>query len=74
MRWINPLVWLERLYEWWNTQRRILDVDILWPSCKRASHSLEQAREMFIVHMASDPAYSGMDEEELTAFVHRHLV
>jgi hypothetical protein len=72
------LSWGEKLYRflfgWWDQRSRDLDLHILWPSFKRQAKTLEQARTGFLIHMASDPAYFNMTEDEIRRFVEEKLV
>lgn len=61
----------------WNRTRRRIDLQILWPACKRqARGDLEQARCAFIAHMAIDPAWRDFfaNENELGDWVRTNLV
>jgi hypothetical protein len=53
---------------------REMDLRILWPICKQKAGDLEKAREAFLLHMSIDPAYAGMTENELVAYVEKWLV
>ena len=46
--------WLRE--RWWSIQRGI-DLDALWPACKKQSANLDQARAVFASHAFNDPAW-----------------
>jgi hypothetical protein len=78
------------LAHWWDARRRRIDLQVLWPACKRAAqrdcpegatkeYVLEVARQAFIQHMSFD--YQGAwknaakwTPEELGDFVRKELV
>lgn len=73
------LTWSQRLWKWlffgwWDERRRAIDLQILWPSCKRQAESLDDARAAFVVHMSMDTAYDGMTTDELDDFIYNKLV
>jgi len=41
---------------WWKRQRQI-DIDILWPACKRCAPTLEDAHKIFMVHAVTQPCW-----------------
>lgn len=46
--------WLQRY--WWALQRDV-DLQILWPECKRQAPNIDQAKAAFAVHAFNDPAW-----------------
>lgn len=51
-------------------RRRDLDVMIFWPSCKKTSESVRQARAAFAYHAMNDPAWTvDMTDHEIIEFV-----
>lgn len=48
MKWIR---------DWWWARQRKVDLQILWPACKRVAPTLDQAKHAFMVHAISDPAW-----------------
>jgi hypothetical protein len=50
---------------WWWAHLRRIDLQILWPTCKREAHDLDHARAVFAVHAFNDPAWQALGEEEI---------
>lgn len=46
--------WIRRL--WWKRQRQI-DLEILWPECKRLAPDIDHARAAFACHAMADRAW-----------------
>lgn len=46
--------WL--IERWWSIQRGI-DMQVLWPECKRRAPDIDRARQAFAYHAAVDPAW-----------------
>jgi hypothetical protein len=82
--------WLHRLNQWLQAKlaerHRKIDLEVLWPAVKRDAFKrcpkykldpLETAREAFIAHMASDPAWRAIADnwtaEQLGDFVRANL-
>jgi hypothetical protein len=62
----------------WRRHQRNLDLDILWPICKREAaeyHNphevLDVARAMFAVHAFNDPAWLCLGEDAIVEFIDR---
>jgi hypothetical protein len=49
----------------WRSHQRTIDMQILWPICKRETNDLDHARAIFAVHAFNDPAWLALGEEEL---------
>jgi hypothetical protein len=54
---------------WWWARMRRLDLEILWPVCKREAPDLEHARAAFAVHAFNDPAWLCLGEDGLIAAI-----
>jgi hypothetical protein len=48
------------LINYWCAYQRRLDKEILWPICKRETESLDDARNVFMVHVSIDPAWASL--------------
>lgn len=59
----EPVIWL-LLWVWRAYQRR-LDLEILWPTCKRESPDLDHAKAAFAVHAFNDPAWVSLGQAGL---------
>lgn len=62
------LRWLAAL---WKAQQRAIDARILWPSFREQARTIDDARGAFRMHMALDPAYNMMSEEERNEYLAR---
>jgi hypothetical protein len=53
----------------WDAYRRKLDIQLLWPSCKKRAaevgSDIEVAREAFLLHALMDPAWVRLGEDEI---------
>ena len=56
---------------WWRAWQRRIDLEILWPICKREAPDLDHARAMFAVHAYNDSAWLCLGEEALFAAIDR---
>ena len=54
---------------WWHARQRRIDMDILWPICRREANNLDHAKAAFAVHAYNDPAWMELGEEKLFAFI-----
>lgn len=62
--------WWRRLRRYNRARNRALDVDVLWPQILRNARGLAEAKNMFLVHAQSDPAwYKEMSNKEIADFV-----
>jgi hypothetical protein len=68
---LNPL-------NWWRAYQRRIDLEILWPICKREAQNanyagpagpLDHARAAFAVHAFNDPAWMCLGEEAIVEFI-----
>lgn len=48
---------IRRLQRWWWARQRAVDLNVLWPQCKRLSPTIDHARAAFAVHAYSDAAW-----------------
>jgi hypothetical protein len=56
---------------WWHARQRRIDLDILWPICRREANDLDHAKAAFAVHAYHDPAWLELGEDDLFAFIDR---
>jgi hypothetical protein len=56
---------------WWHARQRRIDLDILWPICRREANDLDHAKAAFAVHAYRDPAWLELGEDDLFAFIDR---
>lgn len=54
--------WLRKL---WYTRLRRIDLEILWPSCKKAAPDLDTAKAVFAVHAYKDRAWLFLGEDAI---------
>lgn len=64
MRWRPNLI-----TAYWRRRQRKIDIEILWPECKKMTHNLDSARMVFIGHTMMDPAWSDLSYAEAIAIV-----
>ena len=58
-------VWLAIL-KWWRARQRKIDIEILWPVCKREASDLDHARAAFAMHVFHDEAWvADFGEDEI---------
>jgi hypothetical protein len=55
--------------DWWNGRRRRLDLEILWPECRRLARDLPSARRAFEAHVVNDPAWTCLGDEHVKAII-----
>jgi hypothetical protein len=48
---------------WWHARQRRIDLDILWPICRREANDLDHAKAAFAVHAYHDPAWLELGDE-----------
>jgi hypothetical protein len=48
MRWLR---------NWWWARQRAIDMQILWPTCKKQAVDLDHAKAAFAMHAFADPAW-----------------
>jgi hypothetical protein len=48
---------IRRVLAWWRAYQRSIDLEILWPICKREAADLDHAKAAFAVHAFHDPAW-----------------
>jgi hypothetical protein len=57
------------LLHWWWSRQRAIDLQILWPQCKKIAPDLDHAKAAFMVHAANDPAWARYYGEKLLSIV-----
>lgn len=60
---------ISTLRSWWWSRQRAIDLQILWPVCKKQATNLEQAHRAFMFHAMNDPAWVRHYGERLEAKV-----
>jgi hypothetical protein len=55
---------------WWHARQRRIDLDILWPICRREANDLDHAKAAFAVHAYHNPAWLELGDE-LFPFIDR---
>ena len=56
----------------WRAYMRHIDIEILWPICKREAHEdLDAAKAAFYVHTLMDKSWLYLGEEEIIARIDR---
>jgi hypothetical protein len=55
---------------WWHARQRRIDLDILWPICRREANDLDHAKAAFAVHAYHDPAWLELGDD-LFPFIDR---
>jgi hypothetical protein len=59
--------WITKI---WHSHLRLIDLKILWPSCKAAARDLDHAKAAFMYHCSIDSAWnSNFSSEKLQEFV-----
>lgn len=60
------MIW-EKIVSWfnYNERRRQIDINLLWPSCKKFGNDLDHAKAAFAAHAFNDEAWTGLGEEEI---------
>ena len=59
----------------WRATQRAIDLQILWPTCKRIAmerhptEALDYAKAAFAVHAFNDPAWLTLGEDAIVAFI-----
>lgn len=61
----------ERLKAWWKKRQREIDLEILWPSIKSQAPDIQLARDAFLIHASSDPAYDDMTDMQLADYIEK---
>ncbi|HEX5211637.1 MAG TPA: hypothetical protein VFW22_07880 [Pseudolabrys sp.] len=49
----------------WRAHQRAIDLEILWPVCRKQASDLDHAKAAFAVHAFHDPAWLNLGEEEI---------
>lgn len=49
----------------YNHQRRQIDLQILWPSCKKYAPDLDHAKAAFAMHAFNDEAWKSLGHDEI---------
>jgi hypothetical protein len=53
----------------WRARLRRLDLEILWPTCKREAPDLDHAKAAFAYHAFHDPAWLCLGDEMIVAVI-----
>lgn len=54
----------------WRAQQRRIDMETLWPACKKYAPDLDHAKAAFMLHCANDTAWTkSFTHAELQTFV-----
>ena len=63
--------WLLKIRDWWWRRQRNIDLNVLWPECKRqCKDNLDHARGIFAVHAFQDPCWIEFyGEDRLKKFI-----
>ena len=59
------------LIRWWQARQRAIDLQILWPSCRRVAPDLDTARRVFAHHAFRDKAWRALGEDEIIRAIDR---
>jgi hypothetical protein len=54
---------------WWWARMRRIDLEILWPVCKREAVDVDHAKALFAVHAYTDRAWLCLGEDALIAAI-----
>jgi len=54
----------------WYARCRRIDIEMLWPSCKRYGNDLDHAKAAFALHAFNDPAWLFLGESEVTRIIY----
>lgn len=54
---------------WWNRRRRKIDLEILWPQCRKLAQDLDHAKAAFAMHAFNDDAWSDLTEDEIVTII-----
>jgi hypothetical protein len=57
------------IMRWWYARMRRIDLEILWPTCKREAGDLDHAKAAFAVHAFNDNAWLSLGQDELMAAI-----
>jgi hypothetical protein len=49
----------------WHARQRAVDLEILWPSCKKYADNIVLAKVAFAKHAFNDPAWTCLGDEEI---------
>lgn len=58
--------WLLRM---WRRRLRRIDMNILWPTCKRMAPDLDRAKAAFAAHAFNDHAWCDLSEAEIISII-----
>jgi hypothetical protein len=57
------------IMNWWWARMRRIDLEILWPTCKREARDLDHAKSAFAYHAYNDRAWLCLGEDALFAAI-----
>ena len=55
----------------WHARQRAIDLEMLWPSCKKYADNLGTAKAAFAVHAFNDKAWLCLGEKEIIRQIER---
>lgn len=53
----------------WYSYQRGVDLDTLWPECKKNASDLDQAKAAFALHAFNDPAWQCLGDEIIYIYI-----
>lgn len=56
---------IAKLIGWWRAKQRAMDMEILWPECKRLAPDLDTARAAFVMHAFNDKAWTSLGHDAM---------
>ena len=56
---------IQWLRDWWHQRQRSVDLQILWPLCKKHADDIDHARAAFALHAFNDEAWVCLGEDEI---------
>ena len=59
------IVLYRAISKWWYARCRRIDLDILWPICRKGANDIDHAMAAFATHCFNDPAWLDLGEDEL---------
>jgi len=67
------MLWLRHLRNWlladYDRRRRKIDIEILWPAILHRAPNIVLARDAFLLHCLTDPAWKSVELPEIYAVV-----
>ena len=53
----------------WHARQRAIDIEMLWPSCRRLAGDLDRARAAFALHAFHDAAWLELGPDGIAAVI-----